>query len=55
MMHIFKFNLLKFVKSRSRETYFMSKRSFKKASRYVITTIQCINVFVSTKHTQIRI
>ena len=55
MTHIFKFNLLKLVKPRSRETYLMSKRSFKRASRYVITTIQYINVFVSTKHTQIRI
>ena len=54
-MHIFKFNLLKTVKTSSKETYLISKRSFKKASRHVITTIQYINVFVSTKHTQIRI
>lgn len=55
MIHIFKFNLLKFIISYSKETYLISKRSLKKTSKYVITTIQYINVFVPTKHTQIRI
>ena len=54
-MHVFEFNLLKFVIAYSKETYLINKRSLKRASGYIITTIQYINVFVPTKHTQIRI
>lgn len=55
MIHIFKFNLLEYIISYSKGTYLISKWSFKKASKHVITTIQNTNVFVLTKHTQIRI
>jgi len=55
MIHIFKFILLEFIIPYSKGTYLISKRSLKMASKHVITTIKNNNVFVLTKHTQIRI
>jgi hypothetical protein len=55
MIHIFKFNLLKFIALYSKEAYLIGKRSLKKASKYVISASQYRNVFVPTTRTQIRI
>lgn len=54
MIHIFKFNLLKFKISFSRDAYLISKTSLKKASKYINDAIQ-YNVFVPTANAQIRI
>ena len=54
MIHIFKFNLLKFIISYSRDSYLISKTSLKKASKYINNAIQ-YNVFVPTANAQIRI
>ena len=54
MIHIFKFNLLKFKISFSRDAYLISKASLKKASKYINDAIQ-YNVFVPTASAQIRI